>query len=65
MSEINIYELEAEHGQLLPEREALGTSGFSHKLGNIVVAPNIAVAVQVLSPDSENAAEADQAIDVS
>ena len=30
MSELDILELETEHAELLPEREALGTGGYSY-----------------------------------
>jgi hypothetical protein len=59
MIEISIHELEAEHGQLLPEREALGTS---HHGGKTVFADNTATAVQLFAVDSTNTAEATQVI---
>jgi hypothetical protein len=45
MSELSIHELEAQHGEVLPEREALGSViGFINGGHNHVHATNLAVA---------------------
>jgi hypothetical protein len=45
MSELSIHELEAQHGEVLPEREALGSVfGFYNGGHNNVHATNVAVA---------------------
>jgi hypothetical protein len=57
MSELSIIELEAQHSEFLPEREALGHWG-----GVNIVAFNTAAAVQALTFLSANAAVANQVI---
>jgi hypothetical protein len=58
MSELSLYELEAQYGELLPQREALGVFGSF----NLVVAKNSATAVQLLAVHSTNKAIANQTI---
>jgi len=58
MSELSIHELEAEHGEILPERETLGVVN-SH---NHVFAFNQAIALQGLTFLSHNTAVAVQNI---
>ena len=61
MSELSVYELETQHGELLPEREALGL-GALFSFNHIVVASNQAEAVQALTVLSVNKAVAIQTI---
>jgi len=56
MSELSIHELETQHGELLPEREALGHFGGI----NIIAVSNSAEAVQAVTLLSANAAVANQ-----
>jgi hypothetical protein len=58
MSELSIYELEAEHGEVLPERETLGVYNFY----NYVIAFNQANALQAYTHYSHNSATAGQTI---
>ena len=59
MSELSIYELEAEHGEVLPERETLGVYTFNTH----VIALNGALAIQGYTHSgSHNSADAEQAI---
>jgi hypothetical protein len=58
MSELSIHELEAEHGEVLPERETLGVFN-SH---NHIFAFNQANALQGLTLFSHNTAVAVQTI---
>lgn len=60
MSELSIHELESQHGELLPEREALGVVIGS--FDNHVVAINSANAVQALTLLSKNTAVAVQTV---
>lgn len=48
MSEISIHELEMEHGELLPEREALGAFPIEdvNNIAIVQTAANVAIAVQ-------------------
>ncbi len=59
MSEISMRELEAQHGELLPERETLATFAFG-SFDNHVVAVNSAAAYQAFTYQSSNGAEAVQ-----
>jgi hypothetical protein len=54
MSELSIYELEAEHGEVLPERETLGVYTFN------ILAFNQANAHQAYTHYSHNSADASQ-----
>jgi hypothetical protein len=56
MSELNIHELETQHGELLPQRETLGFFNFG------IIASNWAEAVQALTLQSTNTATATQVI---
>ncbi len=58
MSELSIIELETQHSELLPEREALGHWGGV----NFVAFANTAVALQALTILSANAAIANQVV---
>jgi hypothetical protein len=63
MSELSIHELEAQHVEVLPEREALGTfnlGSFNHD--HTVNAFNGALAVQHNTFLSHNSASANQFI---
>jgi hypothetical protein len=70
MSELSIHELAAQHGEILPEREALGVvrgsfntttiGSFDHDI--IVTNHSTAVATQSHTFLSYNNAEADQVI---
>jgi len=61
MSEISMHELEAQHGEELPEREALGHFTFG-SFNNHVFAVNSANAYQAFAYDSSNSATAYQAV---
>jgi hypothetical protein len=63
MSELSIHELEAQHGEVLPEREALGTFTFgSFNHDHTVYAVNSANATQSHTFLSSNSASANQFI---
>lgn len=62
MSELSIHELEAQHSELLPEREALGLAIAIGSFNNHVYAVNQAEAVQALTLLSKNTAVANQSI---
>ena len=57
MSELSTYELETQHGELLPEREALGIFSITR-----VIAVNTASAVQAVTLLSLNNATANQVV---
>jgi hypothetical protein len=57
MSELSIYELEAEYGEVLPQRETLGVYTFNTH----VIAFNGAIALQGYTHGSHNTADATQA----
>jgi len=61
MSELSIHDLESETGELLPEREALGSFNFG-SFNNHVIAVNSAEAVQAVTAFSINNAEAGQTV---
>jgi hypothetical protein len=61
MSELSILELEAEHGEVLPARETLGTSR-SHN--NYVLAFNLPVALAGAGHDVHNSAVGIQVIKI-
>jgi hypothetical protein len=60
MSELSIYELETQHGELLPERETLAIVVGS--FDNHVFAINSAEAVQAVTLLSKNTAVAVQTV---
>jgi hypothetical protein len=62
MSELSIHELEAQHGELLPERETLGFILGSFDGNTAIFASNSATAVQALTLLSKNTAVAAQTI---
>ena len=57
MQELSVYELETQHGELLPEREALGIFSITK-----VIAVNTASAVQAVTLLSANTAVANQSV---
>ena len=61
MSELSIHELEAQHVEVLPEREALGHFTFG-SFNNHVNAFNQANAYQQFTLGSNNTAEASQTV---
>jgi len=56
-----MHELEAEHGEVLPERETLGTVAFG-SFNNHVFAVNSAAAYQAFTWKSSNSATAVQSV---
>jgi hypothetical protein len=61
MSELSIHELETQHSELLPEREALGGVAIA-SFNTAIFAANSAQAVQALTLLSKNTAVAVQTI---
>jgi hypothetical protein len=57
MSELSIHELETQHGELLPEREALGVIISFANAGVIAQINQLAVANQAFTFASTNTAE--------
>jgi hypothetical protein len=61
MSELSIHDLESQTGELLPEREALGSIVVG-SFNNHVIAINSAEAVQAVTALSHNSAVAGQTV---
>jgi hypothetical protein len=67
MSELNIHELEAQHGELLPARETLGVigNGVGFEINTVLASQAATVtAVQAVTANSLNSALAAQSISV-
>jgi hypothetical protein len=62
MSELSIHELETQHGELLPEREALGVIVSVLNFGAIAQINQLAVANQAFTVLSANTAANEAAI---
>ena len=64
MSELSVYELDAQHSELLPARETLAINILSPGSFDVVIASNHAYAAQAITLFSSNKAVAIQTVAV-